>query len=362
VEAFNMIRWFCIANRLLPALFTLGLAGVCLPTAFAETAPRFSWQEPHARVLPTGDLQWTPRPFRFERGSSVRYIDFENGRDSNDGASKATPWQHHPWDRNAPGRSAACQGLHTYCFKGGVVYRGSLVARESGKPGDPNDSVIEAARDPILIDIRDKRHIEISGLDMRYANPVDPTWAARPPLGRPYAATIHLLGDCSHINVHHCHIGHVGYGITAMPDSDGDVLDHITVADCDIHDVDGSGIFFNLQHHWLLTRRAIVRLVHVNVLRNRLANVGSRVVEPKAQGRDTINIRQGEIVEVADDVFDSLPFGVGPFRSCPGCRPVLRERSATKILGAEPYSVPCRQGAATRVAARGPLVFSVRSG
>jgi hypothetical protein len=31
-----------------------------------------------------------------------------------------------------------------------------------------------------------------------------------------------------------------------------------------------------------------------------------------------------------------------------------------KILGSEPYSVPCRQGAAKRVAARGPLVFFVR--
>ena len=43
-----------------------------------KAAPaKFSWQEPHAKVLPTGNLEWTPRPFVFEKGASVRYIDFD---------------------------------------------------------------------------------------------------------------------------------------------------------------------------------------------------------------------------------------------------------------------------------------------
>jgi len=540
------------------------------------------------------DLTWSPKPFAFESGSSVRYIDFANGRDANPG-TKERPWKHHPWDKKATGKAAACKGVHTYCFKKGVVYRGALVARESGRPGnpvrltvdpswgtgaaglygsvkiergwkrctdatsreipkagrsktwyidlgksfvprllcevrggkatripiartpnwkivnpddprsewweltgrilevqirldsvkgfrkgdsvtgtgkwadrdenrdniaasrntvtevgkdyicialrawkkgeirrgakitngrvtaqvkgisntwantarfidvkhlrepqqdyytgatlwaegsnmptpfprkvlsydskeravrawaasvksgpttycryyleglpqyldspgewccvekgknagrlyvrlpddrDPNHSNIEAARETILIDIRNKSHIDVSGLDMRYVNPLDPKWPSRPPLSRPYAATIHLLGNCSHINIHHCHIGHVGYGITAMPEKDGDVLDHIEITDNDIHDVDGSGLFLNLRHHWLLVKKAIVRLVHVDILRNRLTNVGSRVIEPKARGRDTINVQQGEIVEVAGNVVDRS-YGVG---------------------------------------------------
>ncbi len=540
------------------------------------------------------DIQWAPKPFVFERGESVRYIDFENGDDANPG-TKARPWKHHPWDKNATGHAAACRGVHTYCFKQGVAYRGALVAKESGKPGnpirltvdpswgagraaiygsvriasgwkrctaaaapgipaagrsktwyidlagrvaprllcevrggkatrltpartpnwritnpddprsewpeltarilevkitldnvkgfrkgdrvtgtgkwadfdenrdniaagrnvvaevgkdfiriesrawkkgeikrgakitngrvtarvkgvsstwtnyawfvdtkhllarerdayvgatlwaegtnmplpaprqvlaydpkqhavrawlgnidsgpnkycryyleglpqfldepgewcyvqkgkrggrlylrlpgdrDPNQTVGEAAREPILIDIRNKSDIDISGFDLMFANPVDPKWPSRPPLGRPYAATIHLLGACSHIRVHHCRIGHVGYGVTAMPEKNGDVLDYLEVADNDIHDVDGSGIFFNLKHHWLLMKKAVVRLVHVKILRNRLRNMGSRVIEPKARGRDTINIQQGERVEVAGNVVDRS-WGVG---------------------------------------------------
>ncbi len=179
-------------------------------------------------------------------------------------------------------------------------------------PGDrdPNETTIEAAREPILIDIRNKSHIEIAGLDLMFENPVDPNWPSRPPLIRPYAAAIHILGNCSHINVHHCRIAHVGYGITAMPEKSGDVLDFLEVADNDIHDVDGSGIFFNLLHHWLLMKKAVVRLVHVKVLRNRLRRIGSRVIEPKARGRDTINIQQGEMVEVAGNVVDRS-WGVG---------------------------------------------------
>ncbi len=105
----------------------------CLGLASAE----YSWQQPHAKVIETGDLQWQPEPFVFETGESVRYIDYENGDDGNDGKRKRTPWKHHPWDENATGRAAACKGIHTCVFKRGVVYRGTLVAADSGKPDDP---------------------------------------------------------------------------------------------------------------------------------------------------------------------------------------------------------------------------------
>ena len=39
-------------------------------------ASEWSWQEPKAKVLATGDLEWAPQPFVFEQGDSVRYIDF----------------------------------------------------------------------------------------------------------------------------------------------------------------------------------------------------------------------------------------------------------------------------------------------
>ena len=100
-------------------------------------APIYSWQQPHARVLPNGGLEWTPKPFVFVKGDSVRYIDFEAGDDAKDGKTRQTAWKHHPWDANATGEAKSCKGIQTYVFKGGAVYRGALKAAESGAPGNP---------------------------------------------------------------------------------------------------------------------------------------------------------------------------------------------------------------------------------
>jgi hypothetical protein len=119
---------------------TISIALACTPNATA----RWSWQEPQARVLPTGDLEWAPKPFEFKAGESARYIDFESGNDKNDGLSTQTSWKHHPWDPNAEGQAKACKGAHTYVFKQGVVYRGELDANESGTQAAP----IILTRDP----------------------------------------------------------------------------------------------------------------------------------------------------------------------------------------------------------------------
>ncbi len=104
----------------------------------ADIAPsHWSWQESYAQVDPKGDLKWNPHPFVFEKGSSVRYIDFEAGNDANSGETPATPWKHHPWDPDATGPSAAGHGVHTYVFKRGVVYRGRLVVKDAGSAEEP---------------------------------------------------------------------------------------------------------------------------------------------------------------------------------------------------------------------------------
>jgi hypothetical protein len=100
-------------------------------------AADYSWQEQHAKVLPQGDLEWAPQPFAFEVGDSVRYIDYEGGSDADDGTTGQSAWKHHPWDPAARGRAAGARGVDTYVFKRGVVYRGALVAKESGRPGRP---------------------------------------------------------------------------------------------------------------------------------------------------------------------------------------------------------------------------------
>jgi concanavalin A-like lectin/glucanase superfamily protein len=120
----------------------------CWAALQAAEDANYSWQQTHAKVLPTGDLEWAPRPFVFRKGASVRYIDFAQGDDNSAGASKATAWKHHPWDANAAGKAKAATGIHTYVFKGGVAYYGKLLANkrgeQSGKPGNP----IRLTRDP----------------------------------------------------------------------------------------------------------------------------------------------------------------------------------------------------------------------
>jgi hypothetical protein len=107
-------------------------------SVFAQTPPTtYSWETQQAKVLPNGDLQWAPLPFQLVKGASVRYIDFENGNDSNDGLTTATAWKRHPWDPQATGIAKSTFGIHTYIFKRGVVYRGVLVAKHSGTFGDP---------------------------------------------------------------------------------------------------------------------------------------------------------------------------------------------------------------------------------
>ena len=128
-----------VAVVLAAAIFPAGFQAIDAGPKAKETqvSAAFSWQETHAKVLPNGALEWTPRPFVFEKGPSVRYIDFKDGDDLKDGRTKETAWKHHPWDINSAGQAKACKGIQTYIFKGGAIYRGALTAAESGEPGNP---------------------------------------------------------------------------------------------------------------------------------------------------------------------------------------------------------------------------------
>jgi hypothetical protein len=124
-------------TRALAALALLASPLLAARPAPAGEPTTYSWQRPHAKVIETGDLEWAPEPFAFERGDSVRYIDYEAGDDANEGMTKDKPWKHHPWDAHAAANPKATSGRHTYVFKRGVIYRGLLVADDSGAAGDP---------------------------------------------------------------------------------------------------------------------------------------------------------------------------------------------------------------------------------
>ena len=103
----------------------------------APATARWSWQEAQTQVDPKGGLAWQPRPFVFEKGPSPRYIDFDAGNDASAGDAPERPWKHHPWDPLAAGKAASESGIHTYIFKRGVAYRGRLLVKDPGQPGQP---------------------------------------------------------------------------------------------------------------------------------------------------------------------------------------------------------------------------------
>lgn len=128
-------------NLVLCWVLALSAAGLSRSQA---ADPMFAWQRDYAQVTETGDVVWTPQPFQLVTGDRVRYIDYADGSDANDGRSPNSPWKHHPWDANARGTAAAARDVDTYVWKGGVIYRGQLTVREQGQPGRP----IRLTRDP----------------------------------------------------------------------------------------------------------------------------------------------------------------------------------------------------------------------
>jgi hypothetical protein len=121
--------------KILSYLLLLGSTMLISDIAFCFNPPqkKYSWQMAQAKATAEGDLVWTPAPFVFKTGKSIRYIDFEDGDDRNSGTSKSTPWKHHPWDPNASAESAKCKGIQTFVFTRGSVYRGAINVRESGE-------------------------------------------------------------------------------------------------------------------------------------------------------------------------------------------------------------------------------------
>ncbi len=129
-------------NILKPCAFALALSSTAFSAEETGWSPENfkNWPSPvnpEAIVTEGGtEIRWMPEAFEFTPGKSLRYIDFTNGDDANEG-SKAAPWKHHPWDAEAGGNAAGSKGSHTYVFKSGVIYRGALVGAESGTAEEP---------------------------------------------------------------------------------------------------------------------------------------------------------------------------------------------------------------------------------
>lgn len=131
-------------KKLFPGIACFSSVFALCAVAFTAEVPKVGWDQQHydqwtSPVAPNAIeyegntvIHWRPTPFKYRAGDQVRYIDYENGDDSNSGTSTQEAWKHHPWDAEAKGIPAADNTADTYVFKGGVVYRGSLKANRSG--------------------------------------------------------------------------------------------------------------------------------------------------------------------------------------------------------------------------------------
>jgi hypothetical protein len=171
-------------------------------------------------------------------------------------------------------------------------------------PGDanPNDTRIEIARHPVIIEILDRSHIEISGLTLRFENIDD--WLAT----NERVAAIAVMGNASNITVSHCKIEHVIKGMSFYPLRDGDVGDYIELSDSEIRYTDHNAVAlrYGLGAAWGFLKRPssepMGRLIHVKVLRNNLYEIGNR--PPPGDASHALEVRGGQLVEIAYNVID----------------------------------------------------------
>ncbi|MBT3379091.1 MAG: hypothetical protein HN742_28120 [Lentisphaerae bacterium] len=195
-----------------------------------------------------------------------------------------------------------------YCYVKEGEHAGRLYLRLPNDR-DPNQSIIEAAREDILLSIRNQSWIEVTGLDIRFGNSIAPG-SANARHAPQHCNAIHIVGTCSDITVRACEISHLANGVISYIEKQGDVLDEIEVADCDLHDIDGGAVDLgNGRGHYLL-KDAGGRVIHARILRNRARSIGARRLHHWGAGLHALNIEGGEVVEVAGNVTDTT-YGAG---------------------------------------------------
>jgi hypothetical protein len=171
----------------------------------------------------------------------------------------------------------------------------------------PGKAHVEIARHPILIDITDQDHIDISGLSFRFENMDD--WLAN----SVKIAAIQLLGDCSNITVTHCRFEHLIKAIASYPLREGDVTDYIEVSDNQIAHTDQNAVAlrFGIGGAWgynlFPNDEPLGRLVHVDIFRNHLYDIGER--PSPGEACHAIEIKGAELVEIAYNVVDRVYAG-----------------------------------------------------
>ena len=169
---------------------------------------------------------------------------------------------------------------------------------------DPNDAALEVGRDRVLLRIQNQKHIEVSGLNMRFADVLPVTNDRTLYHARLHQGAVHIAGNCSHISVRNCTFSHLPNAIQAYVLGQKDTLDHLAVTDCDIHDMDSGAICLTARGFTRVPWNGGGNLVHAKVTRNRVRNTGHRSLQGRANGLHAITVEGGQLVEISGNVVD----------------------------------------------------------
>jgi Right handed beta helix region len=223
-------------------------------------------------------------------GSRSYYVDYVNGSDASSGTSVSSPWKHSPGDSCASANAAQVLGPgDTVFFKGGTAYEGTVAIPWSGKGGSPlvydgnssgrwgtGKAVIDgdnSRSNGFASSARSVHYVTVKNFEIKAIKYTGVEWAG-------------------------------GAGIKI---DDGD---HVTIADCFIHDVgywnnDGSTVPAG-------AGVAMVRPSHCLITGNEITKTGLAGIQLSGAQHNVIS---------RNNVHDYLTWGVdlgGDYRVCTG--------------------------------------------
>lgn len=168
---------------------------------------------------------------------------------------------------------------------------------------DPNQWRIELPQQPVLVDISDREHIRIAGLEFAHARQIaagtdDARFAAL------HAAAIEIRGSSTGITVDHNRLRQLPAGIIASPHAtkrSAQTLDWLMIADNDFMDIEGSPIALSNGWSHAGLQKTGSRLVHASITRNRIQDCGYRTLSHWSVGAHGhgIEVTGGEIIDIS---------------------------------------------------------------
>ncbi len=145
-------------------------------------------------------------------------------------------------------------------------------------PGDmpPTNFVIEAASRVAMIDLTSASNVKISGLTFAFGNVYRDLTARFFVHADVLASAIRLRGTGTNLTINNCKFQHLNMAVRFKAAADTDRLDQIRILDNEILETDHGGIDISDSSRWGKFTGAFGPLGQVEVLRNRLHNIGQR--------------------------------------------------------------------------------------